>query len=300
MKTTAFIGFSSGWGAQVRETEKGPLSFYDSDVLSSLSLPWVWQETLLPIKTAQEVNLPPGDLTLPYIEDMCRRISSSIEEALRHQQFPVVIGGDHTVAAGTWPGVVHHLKAKQKFGLIWIDAHMDAHTMETSFSHAYHGMPLAMLLGFGEPSMCNLLEEGPVLNPQHVCLIGVRSYEEGEAALLQRLGVRIYFMKEVEERGFKAVFQEALQLVKKETKGFGLSIDLDGFDPDEAPGVGSPAPHGLKAQEVLPVLSMVRHDRLLKALEIVEYNPDLDKDEKTLFLMKDLLLTLLLKNEEKS
>ena len=300
MKTTAFIGFASGWGAQVRETEKGPLSLYDSGILSSLSLPWIWQETLLPLKTAQEVNLPPGDLTLPYIEDMCRRISSSIGTALQNQQFPVIIGGDHTVAAGTWPGVIHHLKAKQKFGLIWIDAHMDAHTMETSFSHAYHGMPLAMLLGFGEPAMCNLLEEGPALSPQHVCLIGVRSYEEGEANLLQRLGVRIYFMKEVEERGFKAVFQEALHLVKKGTKGFGLSIDLDGFDPEDAPGVGTPALHGLKAGEVLPVLSMAHNDPLLKALEIVEYNPNLDKDEKTLFLMRDLLLNLLLTNKEKA
>ncbi len=300
MKTTAFIGFASGWGAQVRETEKGPLSLYESGILSSLSLPWIWQETLLPLKTAQEVSLPPGDLTLPYIEDMCRRISSSIGTALQNQQFPVIIGGDHTVAAGTWPGVIYHLKAKQKFGLIWIDAHMDAHTMETSFSHAYHGMPLAMLLGFGEPAMCNLLEEGPVLSPQHVCLIGVRSYEEGEATLLKRLGVRIYFMKEVEERGFKAVFQEALQLVKKGTKGFGLSIDLDGFDPEDAPGVGTPASHGLKAREVLPVLSMAHNDPLLKALEIVEYNPNLDKGRKTLFLMRDLLLNLLLTNKEKA
>ncbi len=292
MKTIAFIGSASGWGAQIRGTEKGPETFLSSGVLSSLKSPWVWKETLFPVKSALASDLPPGLLTLPYIEDLCRRVSLSVEQALGDHQFPVVIGGDHVVAVGTWAGVVHHLRAKQEFGLIWIDAHMDAHTMKTTPSEAYHGMPVAALLGFGEPSIVNILEKGPILNPHHICLIGVRSYEEGEAALLKRLGVRIYFMQEVEDRGFDTVFQEALHLVKKGTKGFGLSIDLDAFDPQEAPGVGTPTPLGLKAKEVLPTLSRIQDDPSFKTLEIVEYNPDRDKDSKTLLLMRDLLLNL--------
>ncbi len=161
-------------------------------------------------------------------------------------------------------------------------------------------MPLAILLVYGDHSLVNLLEKGPMLNPRHVCLIGVRSYEEGEATLLHRLGVRIYFMKEVEERGFKAVFEEALDLVKKGTKGFGLSIDLDAFDPQEAPGVGSPVPLGLKAGEVISALPLVQNDPAFKALEIVEYNPDRDKDGKTLVLMRNLLLNLLPKKPGKN
>lgn len=293
MKNVAFIGSASGWGAQVRETEKGPLSLERAGILSSLATPWVWKESFYPLKTAQEVHLPSGLETLPYIEDMCRRVSQSVEEVLEKKEFPVVIGGDHSIAMGTWAGVVHQLKMKEKFGLIWIDAHMDAHTMETTPSRAYHGMPLAALLGFGDASLVNLLEEGPVLAPAHICLIGIRSFEEGEANLLQRLGVRIYFMKDVEERGFEAIFQEALDYVKKDTKGFGLSIDLDGFDPLEAPGVGTPEPNGLKANEVIPALSFVQNDPFFKALEVVEYNPDRDKDQKTLFIMRDLLLALL-------
>jgi arginase len=170
---------------------------------------------------------------------------------------------------------------------------MDAHTRETSPSQAYHGMPLAALLGYGDDALIHLLEQGSVLSPHHVCLIGVRSFEEGEAALLKRLGVRIYFMEEVKSRGFKTVLQEALQRVKQETQGFGLSIDLDGFDPEEIPGVGSPEPDGLKVEDVLPALSLIQNDPAFKALEIVEFNPDRDKGGKTLLFMRDLLLNLL-------
>jgi arginase len=290
MKNVAFIGLASGWGAQVRETEKGPSALKDSDILSTLPFVWSWMEVLRPSKTAAEIHLPSGEETLPYIQDVCVRLAHSAEHALQTGQFPVVIGGDHSIAVGTWTGITHYFNAKGKFGLIWIDAHMDAHTMDTTPSKAYHGMPLAALLGFGEPSLVNLLgEEGAVLNPAHVCLIGIRSYEAGEEALLKRLGVRVYYMEEVEERGFAAVFQEALQYVKQGTEGFGLSIDLDGFDPSEAPGVGTPASHGLKAAEVLPALSVVRQDPLFKALEVVEYNPDRDEKGKTLILLKEIL-----------
>lgn len=293
MKNIAFIGSASGWGAQVRETEKGPLSLKESGILSSLNFSGTWKDILYPSKKAEEIDHPLGTEILPYIEDMCLRISQVVETTLKNDEFPVVIGGDHGIAMGTWAGVIHHLKAKEEFGLIWIDAHMDAHTMETTPSKAYHGMPLAVLLGFGDSSLVNLLEKGPVLNPAHLCLIGIRSYEEGEAALLKRLGVRIYYMKDVEERGFQTVFQEALEHVKKGTKGFGLSIDMDGFDPSEAPGVGTPESNGLKAAEVIPALSLVRGDISFKALEIVEYNPDRDKNKKTLFLIHDLLETIL-------
>lgn len=293
MSCVAFIGYASGWGAQIRETEQGPYFVLNSGMLNSLTSSWKWQQMLRPSQQAKDISLPPGRLTLPYIEDVCHRTALAVQTSLQKGDFPVVIGGDHSVAMGTWAGVVQHFRAKEDFGLIWIDAHMDAHTMETTFSQAYHGMPLATLLGFGEDSLVNLLEKGPILNPQHVCLIGVRSYEAGEASLLKQLGVRIYFMEEVKNRGFKTIIQEALQLVKNETKGFGLSIDLDGFDPEEAPGVGTPELNGLEMFEIQPTLSIIQQDPLFKALEIVEYNPERDRNNKTLTLMRDLLTKLL-------
>jgi len=293
MDNITFIGVACGWGAQIRETEKGPITLYKSEILSSLPFSWTWKETLFPLKLAQDIYIPPGPLTVPYIEDICKRTGFSVMDSLQKGQFPVVIGGDHSIAMGTWAGVTQALKIQQKFGLIWVDAHMDSHTMETTPSKAYHGMPLAALLGYGDSSLVNLLGEGPTLSPQHVCLIGVRSFEAGEASLLKRLGVRIYYMEDVQKKGFKNVFQEALQYIKKETQGFGISIDLDAFDPEEAPGVGVPEPYGLRAQEVLPALSILQNDRHFKALELMEFNPDLDKDGKTLQLMRELLIHLL-------
>jgi arginase len=292
MNTIAFIGSASGWGAQIRETEKGPTALKESGVLSSLTFPWHWKETLYPLKTAQEITLSPGIEILPYIQDMCSRMSLSVKQTLENQEFPVVIGGDHAIAMGTWAGVIHHFKAKEKFGLIWIDAHMDSHTMETTPSKAYHGMPLATLLGHGDSSLVNLLEKGPLLDPAHVCLIGIRSFEEGEEELLKRLGVRIYFMDEVKARGFNGIFEEALDRVKQGTQGFGISIDMDGFDPHESPGVGTPEQDGLKTEDVLPALSRLQNDPSFKALEIVEYNPERDKKNKTLYLIRDLLLNI--------
>ncbi len=293
MKNAIFIGYASGWGAQVRNTEKGPNTIKNSPVLNS----WRWKETIYPKKTSLEIDLASGLETLPYIKDTCQRLASSVRDSIKEEYFPVIIGGDHVVAAGTWAGVVSALDAQKKFGLIWIDAHMDSHTMETTPSKALHGMPLAALLGYGEPALVNILDQGPSLDPKQVCLIGIRSYEEGERALLEKLGVRIYYIDEVQSRGFKVVFEEALRIVKQGTKGYGISMDLDGFDPEEAPGVGSPAANGLKSRDVLPEIRKVGRDPNLKAFELVEYNPDRDIDHKTLVLCQDVLQNLLSKKE---
>ena len=280
-KHASLIGVATGQGAQIPETEKGPEILRQSGLLDALPVGWAWKETLFSLNGTRKV--------LESIRDLCQRTALSVANSLQRDNFPIVIGGDHTIAIGTWAGVVHYLKASQNFGLIWIDAHMDAHTMETTPSGAYHGMPLAALLGFGEASLLNLLETGPVLNPAHVCLIGARSYESGEAELLRRLGVRIYYMPDLKERGFATILAEAIDYVKQGTLGFGATIDLDVFDPTEAPGVGSPAPDGVCAADVLPALSLLRQDPAFKALEIVEYNPDIDQDNKTLHLLKDIL-----------
>jgi arginase len=155
MEPIVFIGAACGWGAQVRETEKGPEALKASDVLSSLPNPWIWKETIFPSKSSKDIHLPPGILTLPYVEDVCQRLALSVENTLQNNHFPVVIGGDHAIAAGTWAGVTQYFQTRENFGLIWIDAHMDAHTMETTPSQAYHGMPLAALLGYGDALLVN-------------------------------------------------------------------------------------------------------------------------------------------------
>jgi arginase len=154
-----------------------------------------------------------------------------------------------------------------------------------------HGMPAAVLLGHGEPDF--LAVGGGALRPEHFCYIGARSFEPGEQALLARLGVRVYYMDEVRRRGLGNVVDEALAIATEGTVGFGLSIDLDGFDPADAPGIGLKEPNGLRRGEMLAALAGIARRPDLRALEIVEYIPELDEGMRTAHLVRDLLVAAL-------
>jgi arginase len=200
---------------------------------------------------------------------------------LQGGHFPLVVGGDHSCAIGTWSGVHRALANHGPVGLIWIDAHMDSHTFATTPSGQIHGMPLACLLGHGETALTRIGGAEAKLRPEQVCLIGVRSYEAGEAALLHRLGVRVYDMDEIRRRGLAEVFEEALAIVRQGTAGFGVSVDLDALDPGEEPGVGTPVAGGLRRAELADALSHLRGDPAFVAMEIVEYNPRRDRRHAT-------------------
>jgi len=234
---------------------------------------------------------------LKAVTKTSRQLAQQVIRSVKGSAFFTVIGGDHTCAIGTWSGAANALQKKGRLGLIWFDAHMDSHTPETSPSGALHGMPLACLLGHGEQSLIRLASPPPALAPQHVCLIGVRSFEPEEADLLNRLGVRVYFMSEIHRRGFTAVMEEALNLVVQSTAGFGISIDLDVFDPDDCPGIGSPAAGGLRRSETLAAINRIRTVNGFLGAEIAEFNPHLDRYDITADLITDLLVLLLPKGE---
>jgi arginase len=199
-----------------------------------------------------------------------------------------VIGGDHSCAVGTWSGAANAL-AKGRLGLVWYDAHMDAHTPATSPSGRLHGMPVAMLLGHGPDALTEIARRRPALAPANLCIVGVRSYEEGERALLARLGVRVIYMDEVRARGLAWATGEALAVARNGTAGFGVSIDLDAIDPGEAPGVGSPVARGFAARDLAAALEAVRNLPDLVGIEIAEYNPTLDRDGQTALVARALL-----------
>lgn len=201
---------------------------------------------------------------------------------------PFVIGGDHSCAIGTWSGIsAYHQSKNQDIGLIWVDAHMDSHTPETSPSGNVHGMPLATLLGEGDSRLCSILGNSPKLKPENVILIGIRSFEDGEAALLKRLGVRIYFMEEVESRGIETVLKEAYANLSTRVL-VGLTIDVDGFDPRFAPGVGTAVDHGIDFEGFLSTLKSLDLSKCC-GVEITEYNPSLDIDDLTKKTVIDLV-----------
>lgn len=239
-----------------------------------------WHKTLRP---------EPAGSPLSIIHDLNEQIAQQVCRSATSGNLPLVIGGDHSCAIGTWSGAALALKPLGQLGLIWVDAHMDSHTPETSPSGAVHGMPLAALLGYGAQELVNLADFSPKLLPCHLCLVGVRSYETGEAELLQRLGVRVFFMTEVKQRGIGTVMKEALAIARNGTVGFGISIDLDAFNPRESPGVGSPARDGLRHLELDRVLRGIAGVPDLTALELAEFNPLRDRNKRTLELIADLL-----------
>ena len=219
------------------------------------------------------------------VSKLCAQLGGAVADALRHGRLPCVLGGDHSCAGGTWSGVARALHGK--LGLVWIDAHMDAHTPATSHTGRLHGMPLAWLLGEDDDPLYGLTTG--VIDPAHVSIVGVRSFETEEAERLERLGVRVFMMAEVRKRGLQSVLDEALAIATGGTAGFGISIDLDAVTPEEAPGVGTPVAGGLRAGELVAALRRIGGRPGLTAVELVEYCPRLDADGCSARVAVDLL-----------
>src|SRR6267378_2597679 len=204
------------------------------------------------------------------VSKLCALLASAVAGSLRHGRLPCVLGGDHTCAGGTWTGVARTLRGD--LGLVWVDAHMDSHTPGTSHTGRLHGMPLAWLLGQDDDPLYGLATG--VLEPQHVALIGVRSYEPEERERLERLGVRVIYMSEIAERGIDAVLDEAFTIAKRGTAAFGVSVE-------EAPAVGTPVPGGVSGAELSRALARIGGRPDLAAVELVEYSPRLDPTGRT-------------------
>ncbi len=289
MNSFALIGAASGWGAGFREAQDGPQALREFGLAERLAVAGIDVRWTAMIESEKHWRAHP-DLKPPETFGLVARhsaqLADAVEEAMAARRLPVVLGGDHAIAIGSWAGVARAL-GRAPLGLIWIDAHLDAHTVATTPSMNPHGMGAAVLLGHGEPAF--LAIGGAVIRPENLCYIGVRSYEDGEWALLRRLGVRVFFMDEVEACGMANVIATALAIATRGTAGFGVTIDLDGFDPAEAPGIGLKVPNGLKGGAVAAALRGIARHPKLRGLEIVEYIPSFDEAQRTAWLVHDLL-----------
>ncbi|OGT42778.1 MAG: hypothetical protein A3F42_02910 [Gammaproteobacteria bacterium RIFCSPHIGHO2_12_FULL_37_34] len=278
------ISYASGLGGVDLRCGEGPLVI--KRVIHATEVSW------------DEPIFPPIPLSLRIdeaVKQMCETLAKKVSAMVMRKQFVTVLGGDHTAAIGTWSGVYDALHAQGDIGLLWIDAHMDSHTPKTTESGRLHGMPLATLMGYGYPSLTTILHSSPKIKPEHLCLIGVRSYERSEAELLKRLNVRIYFMDEIKARGFQTIFKEAIEIVCQYTIGYGISLDLDSIDPKEAPAVDVPAPNGLHAKDLMSEIIATMCDPKLVAMEIVEFDPSRDINDKTQKLIVDLMNAMIKK-----
>ncbi len=226
---------------------------------------------------------------LSEITATCTQLADVVGETLEEKKFPFVLGGDHSIAMGTIAGVsAFHRHQQKEIGVIWIDAHGDMNTPETTPSGNIHGMPLAVCLGKGAPQLLSIAGEFRKLNPNHVVLIGVRSLDQREQEFIRESGITVFSMADIDRLGIYNVMTEALRIATQETYSLHVSLDMDSLDPSEAPGVGTPALGGLTYREAHTIMEMIADTGSLGSLEIVEINPILDVKNTTAELAVDL------------
>jgi arginase len=231
---------------------------------------------------------------LPEIVRICRRIADRVEENALAGHLPLVLGGDHAQAIGTISGLARAFRRRgQRVGVVWVDAHADMNTPETTSSGNIHGMPLAALLGYGPSDLVAIAGEEPALLPEHVAIVGVRDVDLTETSLVARTGVRAFTMSEIDERGTAACVREAFEIAGRASAGIHLSFDLDGVDPKDAPGVGTPVPGGLTVRESHLICEHAARSGRLLGMEMVELNPTLDLRNETAELAVWLILSAL-------
>jgi arginase len=228
------------------------------------------------------------------IAHTCERLSDLVEKAAGRGSMPMVLGGDHSVAIGTIAGMSAHFRARgQKVGLLWIDAHADMNTPQSSPSGNVHGMPLACSIGLGPRELTHLGGYAPKVDPANVAIVGLRSVDEIERLNVRGTGVHPFTMRDIDERGLRSVIREAIEHATRGTAGFHLSFDMDAVDPREAPGVGTPVRGGFTYREAHLVMETVCDSGLMTSLEIVEVNPVLDEANRTALLGVELVMSAL-------
>ncbi|MEM9243780.1 MAG: arginase [Pseudomonadota bacterium] len=211
---------------------------------------------------------------IPDLADFSRRLAEATIAVLAKGNKFLTLGGDHSCAIGTWSGVA---QCYDEFGLIWIDAHLDSHTPETSFSGNLHGMSAAALMGFGDKRLTTILSEQAKVKPENIVFMGIRSYEKEEQQLLAQHGVKVYYMEDVRRLGFQSCFATTIKTFEQRDLPFGITLDLDALDPHHIQALGTPEEDGMQLKNLLAALSMINLEQLI-GLEITEYNPELDDE----------------------
>jgi arginase len=247
------------------------------------------------VPVAQPESHPEGQANaryLPQITETCVGLAKLVEEAMNRGTMPLVLGGDHSIAVGTVSGVSHYFRRHhQKVGIIWVDAHADMNTPETSPSGNIHGMPLACCAGMGPRELTEIFGYAPKVEPRNIVIVGLRSVDERERSNVQRSGVSTFTMRQIDERGLGAVMDDAIKIASEGTAGIHLSLDMDSIDPQEAPGVGTPVRGGLTYREAHLAMETVCDSGLMRAMEVVEVNPVIDKSNRTAILAVELVMS---------
>ncbi|MCH7853977.1 MAG: arginase [Proteobacteria bacterium] len=280
-KPVHIIGVPLDLGASRRGTDAGPSAVRVAGLSKSL------------VKLGYEVTVE-SDIPVPTLEtrqagsrkarfkkeilEVCTRLAEVTRDTLAAGEIPLVIGGDHSIAMGTVAGVVAHFRQQQgEIGLIWFDAHGDMNLPESSPSGNIHGMPLAHLLGHGDPDLANILGQRPAVKPENVVLLGIRDIDDNERKIIRESGIKVFTMSDIDELGMTDVSRQTLEIVTANTAGFHISFDVDGCDPTVIPGSGTLVPGGVSFREAHQLLENCAKTGRMTSMEVVELNPFLDQ-----------------------
>jgi len=276
------IGVPLDLGASRRGTDAGPSAMRIAGLETEL------QKMGYELSVGTDVLVPPFETRIAKEEisprfkkeilQVCKDLADKTYNAINNGDFPLILGGDHSIAMGSISAVSGYYQEQEKdIGLIWFDAHGDMNTPESSNSGNIHGMPLAHLLGDGDPDLINIFKTGKKVKPENTVLIGIRDIDSKEQELIKKSGIHTYTMRDIDERGMSEISKEALDIVTTDTVGFHLSFDLDGCDPTVIPGTGTKVPGGVNYREAHLLLEHCAESKKMLAMDIVELNPFLDE-----------------------
>ncbi|HKO04019.1 MAG TPA: arginase [Candidatus Acidoferrales bacterium] len=289
------IGVPMDLGASRRGVDMGPSALRVGGIAQHLKAIGHQVEDIGNVLVKQPEEQHYGEKRAKYMAEIVetsKGLAQIVEKALEEGQVPLVLGGDHSVALGTVGGVSSYFRKRDKrVGLVWLDAHADMNTPESSPSGNIHGMPLAAIAGYGPDELTQLAGPKPMVNPRNISLVGVRDIDARERKIIKESGVHVFTMRDLDERGMREVMAEALRFAQDETDGVCVSLDLDFVDPTDAPGVGTPVRGGVTYREAHLAMEMIADTKGVVSLEIVEVNPVIDQHNQTAMLGIELVLS---------
>ena len=296
-KSVSILGVPLGYGASMAGVDIGPAALRVARLNQRIATLGYAVHDLGDLRLERPQTLPEVDDKLKYMREIsnaCEQLANEVETILSSGQLPIVLGGDHSIAIGSFSGVASYYKKQQQtLGLIWFDAHADMNTPDTTPSGNIHGMPLAALLGYGAPELTNVAGFAPKLDPKLCAHGGARDIDSGERDLINKLGMRFFTMREIDERGMNACMNEAIKIASGGTAGYAVTFDVDVLDPGDAPGSGTLVRGGLTYREAHLGMEKIAEAGGMCSLEIVEINTALDVNNKTAELGVELLLSAL-------
>jgi arginase len=291
------IGVPMDLGQSRRGVDMGPSALRVAGLQARIKQLGHQVEDIGNLEVKQPEEMAYGEKRAKYMQEIvetCKDLADATEKSLSEGFLPLVLGGDHSIAAGVAAGVSDFYRKQQKgLGYLWLDAHGDMNTPESSPSGNVHGMPLSAIMGYGASELVDLLGFKPKAEPGNVVVVGARDLDAQERKIAKKSGVHIFTMRDIDERGMRQVMSDALKYATDETGGVAVSLDMDFVDPADAPGVGTPVRGGVTYREAHLAMEMIADSECMASMEVVEINPVIDEHNRTALLGVELILSAL-------